>query len=94
MMGKNKYYKQEVRQTECCSDICFWFHLLILKQHLQKPKSTSLMLMMRYVCARSNNAVCVDELPGYLNVSTGLVDEGKVEGDFPPQVDLIIRDTL
>lgn len=36
----------------------------------------------------------VDELMGCRHVSTGLIDEGQVEGDFLPQVHLIVGDPL
>lgn len=51
-------------------------------------------MMYGYLCALSNNAVCVDELAGHLHVPAGLVDEGEVEGDLPPQIHLIVWDTL
>lgn len=38
--------------------------------------------------------MCVDELAGHLHVPAGLVDEGEIEGDLPPQIHLIISDTL
>lgn len=42
----------------------------------------------------SNDAVGSDELPGHLHVPTGLVDEGQVEGNLPPQVHLVVCDAL
>lgn len=50
--------------------------------------------MLMNLCAFLNNAVSVDELAGHLHVPAGLVDEGEVEGDLPPQIHLIISDTL
>lgn len=46
------------------------------------------------LCLLLNNAVCVNELPGHLHIPTGLVDEGEVEGDLPPQIHLIIWHAL
>lgn len=42
----------------------------------------------------SNNAVCVNELASHLRVPAGLINEGQVEGDLPPQVHLIVRYAL
>lgn len=42
----------------------------------------------------SNNAVRADELPGHLRVPAGLVDQREVEGNLPPQIHLIVCDTL
>lgn len=52
--------------------------------------------MVRVVnsCVLSNNTVCANELPGYLHVPTGLVDEGEVEGDLPAQIHLLVWHTL
>lgn len=42
----------------------------------------------------SNDAVRANELPRHLHVAAGLVDEGQVEGDLPPQVHLVIWHSL
>lgn len=49
---------------------------------------------MMDLCVLSNNAVCVNELPGHLHVPAGLVDEGEVEGNLPRQIQLIVWHTL
>lgn len=41
-----------------------------------------------------NDAVRANELPRHLHVAAGLVDEGQVEGDLPPQVHLVIWHSL
>lgn len=41
-----------------------------------------------------NGAVRVDELPSHGHVPAGLVDERQVEGDFPPEIHLIVCDAL
>lgn len=42
----------------------------------------------------SNNAVCLDELVGHFHVPACLVDMREIEGNLPPQIQMIIRDTL
>lgn len=42
----------------------------------------------------SDDAVGGDELVGHLDVATGLVDEGEIEGGLSPQIHLVIGDTL
>lgn len=49
---------------------------------------------MKTLCALSNNAVRVDELPGHLHIPARLVEEGEVEGDLSLQIHLIVRHTL
>lgn len=38
--------------------------------------------------------MCVYELVGHPHVPAGLVDEREVEGNLPPQIPMIIRETL
>lgn len=45
-------------------------------------------------CVLSNNAVCVNEVPGHLRVPAGLVNERQIEGSLSPQVHLIVRYAL
>lgn len=49
---------------------------------------------MMDLCVLSNNAVCLNELPGHLHIPAGLVDEGEVEGNLPSQIQLIVWHTL
>lgn len=42
------------------------------------------------LCTLSNDAVCVNELPGHRHVPAGLVDQGEVEGDLSPQIHLVV----